>query len=134
MLSLLVINTLLTNKATTDQFKMDGSKLTMEEYIELEAEKARRRGQTFNWETATYDKNRYHEDINYFKDFETDFLIIIFDDPLGSNHKISSEPTVSPLDNNDFDFKISFDESDNEDYTVIYDKNLFSYKLISVND
>ncbi|GKD62314.1 hypothetical protein Tco_1299823, partial [Tanacetum coccineum] len=30
--------------------------LTMEEYIELEVEKARRRGQTFNWETATYGK------------------------------------------------------------------------------
>nr|GEW71525.1 hypothetical protein [Tanacetum cinerariifolium] len=27
----------------------------MEEYIELHAEKAQRRGQTFNWETATYD-------------------------------------------------------------------------------
>ncbi|GKB73386.1 hypothetical protein Tco_0934798 [Tanacetum coccineum] len=29
---------------------------------------------------------------------------------------------------------ISFDESDDEDYTVIYGKNSFSYKIISVND
>ncbi|GJU47801.1 hypothetical protein Tco_1217356 [Tanacetum coccineum] len=29
---------------------------------------------------------------------------------------------------------ISFDESDDEDYTVIYDKSSFSYKIISVND
>nr|GEV44263.1 hypothetical protein [Tanacetum cinerariifolium] len=29
---------------------------------------------------------------------------------------------------------ISFDKFDDEDYTVIFDKNLFSYKLISVND
>ncbi|GKC82561.1 hypothetical protein Tco_1138278, partial [Tanacetum coccineum] len=72
---------------------MDDSKLTMEEYIELEAEKARRHGQRFNWEIATYGKNRYRKDINYFKDFETDFLVIIFDDPLGPDHKISSEPT-----------------------------------------
>ncbi|GKC38106.1 hypothetical protein Tco_1050490, partial [Tanacetum coccineum] len=36
--------------------EMDDSNLTMEEYIELEAKKARRRGQTFNWKTATYVK------------------------------------------------------------------------------
>ncbi|GJW76420.1 hypothetical protein Tco_0138102 [Tanacetum coccineum] len=36
--------------------------------------------------------------------------------------------------NDEIDFRISFDESDDEDYTVIYDKNLFSYKIISVND
>ncbi|GJX68838.1 hypothetical protein Tco_0304565 [Tanacetum coccineum] len=29
---------------------------------------------------------------------------------------------------------ILFDESDDEDYTVIFDKNSFSYKIISVND
>ncbi|GJY26040.1 DNA helicase [Tanacetum coccineum] len=58
--------------------KMDNPDITMEEYIELEAEKARRRGQTFNWETATYGKVRYHEDIDYFKDFETDFPAIVF--------------------------------------------------------
>ncbi|GKA51538.1 hypothetical protein Tco_0744734 [Tanacetum coccineum] len=31
-------------------------------------------------------------------------------------------------------FKISFDESDDEVYTVIFDKNSFSYKIISTND
>ncbi|GKF43500.1 hypothetical protein Tco_0130052, partial [Tanacetum coccineum] len=36
--------------------------------------------------------------------------------------------------NDEIDFKISFDDSDDEDYTVIYDKNSFSYKIISVND
>ncbi|GKC19889.1 hypothetical protein Tco_1022039 [Tanacetum coccineum] len=30
--------------------------------------------------------------------------------------------------------RVSFDESDDEDYTVIYDKNSFSYKIIYVND
>ncbi|GKA51208.1 hypothetical protein Tco_0744404, partial [Tanacetum coccineum] len=29
---------------------------------------------------------------------------------------------------------ISFDESDDEDYTVVYDENSFSYKIISVNN
>ncbi|GJZ94363.1 hypothetical protein Tco_0666566 [Tanacetum coccineum] len=41
---------------------------------------------------------------------------------------------VSPLNNNKIDFRISFDESNDEDYTVIYDKNLFSYKIIYVDN
>ncbi|GJU13973.1 hypothetical protein Tco_1136369 [Tanacetum coccineum] len=113
---------------------MDEANLTIEEYIELEAKKARRRGQTFNWETDTCGKIRYHEHINYFKDFESDFLAIVFDDPLTTDHKISSKPTVRPLDTNEIDFRISFDKSDDKDYICIYDKNLFSYKLISIND
>ncbi|GJT12575.1 hypothetical protein Tco_0859617 [Tanacetum coccineum] len=36
--------------------------------------------------------------------------------------------------NNEIDFKISFDESDDEDYTIFFNKNSFSYKIISVND
>nr|GEX62580.1 hypothetical protein [Tanacetum cinerariifolium] len=44
----------------------------------------------------------------------------------------SCEPTVSSL-NNEIDFGISFDESDDEDYTVIFDNNSFSYKMISID-
>nr|GEY27270.1 reverse transcriptase domain-containing protein [Tanacetum cinerariifolium] len=44
------------------------------------------------------------------------------------------ETTVSSLYNNEIDFRISFDESDDEDCTVIFDKNAFSYKIIFVND
>nr|GEV82337.1 hypothetical protein [Tanacetum cinerariifolium] len=47
---------------------------------------------------------------------------------------LSCEPMISPLNDNQIDFRISFDESDDEDYTVIYDKNLFSNKIISVDD
>ncbi|GJZ11637.1 hypothetical protein Tco_0546396 [Tanacetum coccineum] len=72
---------------------MDDPNITMEEYIRLEEEKARKRGKVFNWETAKY---------------------------------------VSSL-NNEIDFRISFDESDDEDYTIIFDKNSFSYKIIYVN-
>ncbi|GJU06119.1 hypothetical protein Tco_1122549 [Tanacetum coccineum] len=45
----------------------------------------------------------------------------------------SCEPTVSSF-NDEIDFRISFDESDDEDCTVIFDKNSFSYKIISVNN
>ncbi|GKC82545.1 hypothetical protein Tco_1138262, partial [Tanacetum coccineum] len=61
---------------------MDDPNITMEEYIRVEEEKARKHGKVFNWETA----------------------------------------------------KISFDDSDDEDYTVNFDKNSFSYKIISTND
>ncbi|GJV13251.1 reverse transcriptase domain-containing protein [Tanacetum coccineum] len=61
---------------------MDDPNITMEEYIRLEEEKARKRGKVFNWDTA----------------------------------------------------KILFDDSDDEDYTVVFDKNSFSYKIISTND
>ncbi|GKF60227.1 hypothetical protein Tco_0177013, partial [Tanacetum coccineum] len=41
---------------------------------------------------------------------------------------------VSSLNNDEIDFRISFDESDDEDCTIIFDKNSFSYKIISVNN
>nr|GEV67668.1 hypothetical protein [Tanacetum cinerariifolium] len=62
---------------------MDGPKLTMEESIRIEEEKAHRCGKVYNWETATY--------------------------------ALSCEHTVSSL-NDEIDFRISFDESDDEVY------------------
>ncbi|GKD15599.1 hypothetical protein Tco_1200006, partial [Tanacetum coccineum] len=80
---------------------MDDPNITMEEYIRLEEEKARRH---------------------------------VFDDAFTSQATLSCEPTVSPLNDNEIDFRISFDESDDEDYTVIFDKNPFSYNIISVDN
>ncbi|GJS71813.1 reverse transcriptase domain-containing protein [Tanacetum coccineum] len=82
--------------------KMDNPNITMEEYIRLEEEKARRRA-------------------------------IVFNDTLTSEAALSCEPTVSSL-NDEIDFRISFDKSDDEDCTVIFDKNSFSYNIISVNN
>ncbi|GKC70617.1 hypothetical protein Tco_1116500, partial [Tanacetum coccineum] len=62
--------------------KMDDPNITMEEYIRLEEEKARRRGQNFDWKSATYGKVKYFEDIDYFRDFETEFPAIVFNDIL----------------------------------------------------
>ncbi|GKE30373.1 hypothetical protein Tco_1445757 [Tanacetum coccineum] len=59
---------------------------------------------------------------------------IVFNDTLTSEVALLCEPTVSPLNSNQIDFRISFDEFDDEDYTVIYDKKSFSYKIISVDD
>ncbi|GJZ01939.1 putative reverse transcriptase domain-containing protein [Tanacetum coccineum] len=89
--------------------KMDNPNITMEEYIRLEEEKARR-------------------------SVEAGFPAIVFNDELSSEKILSCEPTVSSLNNNEIEFRISFDDSDNEDYMVIYDKNSFSYKIIYVDD
>ncbi|GJV44788.1 hypothetical protein Tco_1429324 [Tanacetum coccineum] len=113
---------------------MDEPNITMEEYIMLEEEKARRRGKVYNWKTTTYGKIWYDEDVYDLRSVKTEFLAIVFNDSLTFEETPSCEPTVSPLNDNKIDFRISFDESDDEDYTVIYDKNSFSYKIISVND
>ncbi|GJT81890.1 hypothetical protein Tco_1056232 [Tanacetum coccineum] len=88
---------------------MDDPDITMDEYIRLEEEKSRR-------------------------SVETEFSSIVFNDTSISEATLSCEPTVSSLNNDEIDFRISFDESDDEDYTVIFDKNSFSFKIIYVNN
>ncbi|GKB49374.1 hypothetical protein Tco_0900127 [Tanacetum coccineum] len=112
---------------------MDGPNITMEEYIRLEEEKAQKHGKVFNRETAKYGKICYDEDVFNLRSVETEFPAIVFNDNLTSNEIPSCEPTVISL-NNELDFRISFDESDDEDYTVVFDKKSFSYKIISTND
>ncbi|GJZ03605.1 RNA-directed DNA polymerase, eukaryota [Tanacetum coccineum] len=76
----------------------------------------------------------YDDDVHNLRSVETEFPTIVFNDSLTFEETPSCEPTVSPLNENKIGFRISFDESDNEDYTVISDKNSFSYKIIYVND
>ncbi|GJU17233.1 hypothetical protein Tco_1145199 [Tanacetum coccineum] len=90
--------------------KIDDPNITMEEYIRLEEEKARRHGKVYNWETATYGKIWYDEDVHDHISVETEFPAIVFND------------------------EMSFDESDDENYTVIHKENSFSYKIIPVDN
>ncbi|GJV14371.1 hypothetical protein Tco_1359694 [Tanacetum coccineum] len=113
---------------------MDDPNITMKEYIRLEEEKARRRGKVFNWETAKYGKIWDDEDVHDLRSVDTEFPAIVFDDAFTYEVTHSCEPTVSPLNDNKIDFRVLFDDSDDEDYTVIFDKNLFCYKNISTND
>nr|GEX66345.1 hypothetical protein [Tanacetum cinerariifolium] len=50
-----------------------------------------------------------------------------------ATYALSYKPTLSLLNDNQIDFRISLDESDDEDYMMIYDKNSFSYKIIYVD-
>ncbi|GJY31771.1 hypothetical protein Tco_0415266 [Tanacetum coccineum] len=116
---------------------MDDPNITIEEYIQLMADKARGRDKTFNWETAMYGEV-YCKDLDSFIDFETNFPAIVYNDTSTSNQNVSSEPTVSIYNaiKSDIDFHISFSDSDSEDedYTFIYNKDSSSYKLIHSND
>ncbi|GJT93760.1 hypothetical protein Tco_1082605 [Tanacetum coccineum] len=97
---------------------MDDPNITMEEYIKLEEEKARRHGLTFNWQTATFGKlENYEDEDDCFIDFETEFLAIVFDNTLTA---LQSEPTVCPPNENMINFRILLDESDDEEYTEPY--------------
>nr|GEY31459.1 hypothetical protein [Tanacetum cinerariifolium] len=74
--------------AFSRNIEIDDPDLTMEEYIQLEAKRARRRGQEFNWETATYGKVMYFENIDYSNDFENEFPAIIYKDALTFEPKV----------------------------------------------
>ncbi|GJU70511.1 hypothetical protein Tco_1256770 [Tanacetum coccineum] len=74
----------------------------------------------------------YENEDDCFTDLETEYPAIVFDDT--SDVAFSCEPMVSPLDNNKIDLKISFDESDDEDYMVVFDENSFSCKIISIDN
>ncbi|GJT83885.1 hypothetical protein Tco_1058227 [Tanacetum coccineum] len=109
---------------------MDDPNITMEEYIMHEEEKAQNHGKVFNWETAKYGKIWYDEDIHDLRSVETEFPAIDFNDQISSEKTLYCESTVSSL-NDEIDFKISFDDSNDEDYTptVSYfdDLDFFKY-------
>nr|GEW66113.1 hypothetical protein [Tanacetum cinerariifolium] len=61
---------------------MDDPNITMEEYISLEKEKSRRHGKLYNWETATYGRIWYDDDVHDLGSVETKFPAIVrMDDP-----------------------------------------------------
>ncbi|GJX85367.1 hypothetical protein Tco_0336141, partial [Tanacetum coccineum] len=117
-----------------DYFKMDEQNMTMEKYIKLEEEKARKRGRVFNWKTATYGKIRVDDNLYDLRSMEAKFPAIIIDDAFTPKDALPCKSQVSTPVNDEIDFRISFDESDDEDYIIICDKNSFSYKMISVNN
>nr|GEY55278.1 hypothetical protein [Tanacetum cinerariifolium] len=97
---------------------MDNPNITKEEYIRLEEEKAHRHGKVYNWQTTKYGKIWYEEDVHDLRSVETEFPAIVFNDKLASEEAFPCKPMVSPLSDNKIDFRILFEESDDEDYTI----------------
>ncbi|GKF42912.1 hypothetical protein Tco_0126254, partial [Tanacetum coccineum] len=84
-------------------------------------------------ETTTYGKIRVDDDLHDLISVEAEFLAIVIDDAFAPQDALPCKSQVSTPVNNEIDFRISFDKSDDEGYTIICDKNLFSYKMISFN-
>nr|GEU46873.1 hypothetical protein [Tanacetum cinerariifolium] len=53
--------------------KLKDPNITIEEYIMLEEEKARRCGKVYNWETATFGRIWYDDDVRDLRSVETEF-------------------------------------------------------------
>ncbi|GKC55354.1 hypothetical protein Tco_1078099, partial [Tanacetum coccineum] len=102
---------------------MNDPNITMEEYIRLEEEKARRRGKVYNWETATYDKMWYDEDVHDLKSVETEFPAIVYNDAFTSEVTLSCEPTPEVSYSNDLDY---FKDFENEFPAIVYNDSLTS--------
>ncbi|GJX70830.1 hypothetical protein Tco_0308001, partial [Tanacetum coccineum] len=85
-------------------------------------------------ETATYGKIRVDDNLYDLRSVEAEFLVIVIDDAFAPQDALPCKSQVSTPVNNEIYFRISFDESDDEDYTIICDKNSFSYKMIFVNN
>nr|GEX09518.1 reverse transcriptase domain-containing protein [Tanacetum cinerariifolium] len=75
------------------QVEMDDPNISMEEYIELKIIKARMHVRRLIGRLP-HTVRSYYKDIDYFKDFKTDFPAIVYKDALVSNHEISSKPTT----------------------------------------
>ncbi|GJY93155.1 hypothetical protein Tco_0508937 [Tanacetum coccineum] len=115
---------------------MDDLDITIEEYILLEEEKAHRHGQVYNWETATYGKIWYDEDVQYLRSFEKEFPAIVYNDALTCKSDFSPKPIVSPQHIDEFNLKnkTSLSECDGEEQNVIYFNDLFPFNVIYPDD
>ncbi|GJU29671.1 hypothetical protein Tco_1173260 [Tanacetum coccineum] len=96
---------------------MDNPNLTMDEYIRLEEEKAHKHGKVFNWRTGTYGKIRIDDDFYDLRSMEAEFPAIVVNDDFAPKDTLQCKSQVSIPVNDELDFRISFDESDDEDCT-----------------
>ncbi|GKE37555.1 hypothetical protein Tco_1460960, partial [Tanacetum coccineum] len=77
---------------------------------------------------------RVDDDLYDLRSVEAEFPAIVINDSFTPQDALPFKSQVSTPVNDEIEFRISFDESDDEDYTIICDKNSFSYKTISVNN
>ncbi|GJV39460.1 hypothetical protein Tco_1417900 [Tanacetum coccineum] len=115
---------------------MDDPDITMEEYVQLETERALRNVKVYKWEIATYDKIWYDEDVHYLRFFETEFLAIVYNDALASKSDLSSKPTISLqyVDEISLKNETSLSEYDDAKYNVISYNDLYPFNIISINE
>ncbi|GKB32882.1 hypothetical protein Tco_0872283 [Tanacetum coccineum] len=129
---------------TTVKVKIDDPNITIEKYIRLEEEKARKHAIVFN-DTLTSEATlsceptptvNCFDDLDFFKDFENEFPAIVYNDDLTSKLDFLTEPTVSPQHMDEFNLKdeTSLSECNEEEQNVLYFNDLFSFNVIYPDD
>ncbi|GJY64599.1 hypothetical protein Tco_0466059 [Tanacetum coccineum] len=116
---------------------MDDPNMTMEEYIKLEEEKARRRGRVFNWETATYWKIRVDDNLHDLRSVEAEFPAIVIDDAFAPQGALLCKCQIlSPQHNKESDLndETSLSKYDEVGKNILYFNDLFPFNVIHPDD
>ncbi|GKB87541.1 hypothetical protein Tco_0959813 [Tanacetum coccineum] len=78
----------------------------------------------------------YFDDLDFFKDFDKEFPVIVYNDALKSKSDSSTEPVVIPQRIDEFNLKdeTSLSECDEEEQNVLYFNDLFPFNVIYPGD
>ncbi|GJV64487.1 hypothetical protein Tco_1475315 [Tanacetum coccineum] len=76
----------------------------------------------------------YSNDLDFFKDFENEFPVIVYNDALTSKLDFLTEPIVSPQHINEFNNETSFSECDEKEQNILYFNDLFPFNVIYPDD
>ncbi|GJZ46681.1 hypothetical protein Tco_0594277 [Tanacetum coccineum] len=87
---------------------MNDPNITMEEYIRLEEEKAQSRGETFNWQTATFGRIRHYYEEERFTNFKEELPAIVFGKIKGNSFNSEQGGIMGEFDDEREDFEIEF--------------------------
>ncbi|GJT66357.1 hypothetical protein Tco_1017837 [Tanacetum coccineum] len=78
----------------------------------------------------------FYDNKNFFKDFENEFLAIVYNDALTSKSDFLTEPTLCPQHIDEFDLKdeTSLSEYDEVEQNILYFNDLFPFNIIYPDD
>ncbi|GJU29139.1 hypothetical protein Tco_1172728 [Tanacetum coccineum] len=78
----------------------------------------------------------YFDDLDYLKDFEKEFLAIVYNDALTSKSDFLTEPTINPQHIDEINSKdeTSLPEYDEEEQNILYFIDLFPFNIIYLDD
>ncbi|GKB42107.1 hypothetical protein Tco_0887049 [Tanacetum coccineum] len=110
---------------------MDEQNMTMEEYIKLEEEKARRSGRVFNWQTATYGKIRVDDDLYDLRSMEAEFPAIVIDDAFTLRDALLNPQHIDEFNLIDETLVSKYDK---HEQNILYFNDLFPFNIIRPDD
>ncbi|GKD68734.1 hypothetical protein Tco_1322824 [Tanacetum coccineum] len=140
---------------------MDNPNITIEEYIRLQEEKALSQAivldntitprESLSWEATVNSENdddkvnmpsfsspepkfSYSNDLDFFKDFENEFLAIVYNDALTSKSDFLTEHIISPQHIDEFSNETSLPECDEKEQNVLYFNDLLPFNVIYPDD